>query len=150
MTMEVLSRPTKPKKNLISEDQGAVDNTSISRAIVKIKVFGVGGGGGNVLKRLAEYGLRDVELIAVNTDAHALSLLNVPQITEIQNSNDYDDFTINSNKAEWKDVLSIYAVVMTNGNDASEVITIDELNGAYYLQNKWRNNFARIFAKNTF
>ena len=87
--MEVLSRPTKTKKSkkvldTPSEMQGALDTTSISRAVVKIKVFGVGGGGGNVLKRLAEYGLRDVELIAVNTDAHALSTLNNTPIKQVQ------------------------------------------------------------------
>ncbi len=65
--------------------QGAADNmTSIGRAVVKIKVFGVGGGGGNVIKRLAEGDLKDVELIAVNTDAHALSLLNMDSIKEVQ------------------------------------------------------------------
>ncbi|MBQ7705109.1 MAG: cell division protein FtsZ [Selenomonadaceae bacterium] len=64
--------------------QGAADSASIGRAVVKIKVFGVGGGGGNVIKRLAEGELKDVELIAVNTDAHALSLLNVDEIKAIQ------------------------------------------------------------------
>ena len=64
--------------------QGAADSDSIGRAIVKIKVFGVGGGGGNVLKRLAEGDLKDVELVAVNTDAHALSLLNNENIKVIQ------------------------------------------------------------------
>ena len=64
--------------------QGAADSTSIGRAVVKIKVFGVGGGGGNVLKRLAEGDLKNVEFIAVNTDAHALSLLNNESIKAIQ------------------------------------------------------------------
>lgn len=64
--------------------QGASETVSIGRAVVKIKVFGVGGAGGNVLKRLAEGDLKDVELIAVNTDAHALSLLNVEAVREIQ------------------------------------------------------------------
>ncbi len=65
--------------------QGAADSASIGRAVVKIKVFGVGGGGGNVLKRIAEEGgVKNVELIAVNTDAHALSLLNVDSIKAIQ------------------------------------------------------------------
>ena len=70
--------------------QGAADSdsdTSVKRALVKIKVFGVGGGGGNVLKRLSETGLKNVELIAVNTDAHALSLLNTENIKEIQIGN---------------------------------------------------------------
>jgi cell division protein FtsZ len=70
--------------NVNAEKTGEVDEKVIKRAVVKIKVFGVGGGGGNVLKRLAETALNDVELIAVNTDAHALSLLNVGNIKEIQ------------------------------------------------------------------
>ena len=85
MTMEVHSRPTKNAKVKTEKNrQGVSDETSISRTVVKIKVFGVGGGGGNVLKRLAESGLRNVELIAVNTDTHALSALKVPEIREIQ------------------------------------------------------------------
>lgn len=38
----------------------------------KIKVIGVGGGGGNAVNRMAEAGLRGVEFIAINTDAQAL------------------------------------------------------------------------------
>lgn len=39
----------------------------------KIKVVGVGGGGGNALNTMvAEYNIQDVEFIAVNTDAQAL------------------------------------------------------------------------------
>lgn len=64
--------------------EGAAEVTSIGRAVVKIKVFGVGGGGGNVIKRLAEGDLKNVELIAVNTDAHALKLLNVESIKKLQ------------------------------------------------------------------
>ena len=63
---------------------GTNGEVNITCAVVKIKVFGVGGGGGNVIKRLAESGLKNVELIAVNTDAHALSLLNVGDIKAIQ------------------------------------------------------------------
>ncbi|HDI03140.1 MAG TPA: cell division protein FtsZ [Candidatus Pacearchaeota archaeon] len=37
-----------------------------------IKVFGVGGGGGNTLTRMKEVGIKDAELIAVNTDAQDL------------------------------------------------------------------------------
>ena len=37
-----------------------------------IKVCGVGGGGGNAVKRMIEQGMEDVEFIAVNTDAQAL------------------------------------------------------------------------------
>ena len=81
--MEVLDNSIKNLR-VSAGKQDANDGTSIARKIVKLKVFGVGGGGGNVLKRLAETGLKDVELIAVNTDAHALSLLNLETIKEVQ------------------------------------------------------------------
>ncbi len=38
----------------------------------KIKVIGVGGGGGNALNRMVAEGIRGIEFIAVNTDAQAL------------------------------------------------------------------------------
>ena len=40
---------------------------------VKIKVIGVGGGGGNAINRMVESNIRDVEFIAMNTDGMALS-----------------------------------------------------------------------------
>ena len=84
MTMEIISNNIQNLK-VSAGKQGAADSASIGRAVVKIKVFGVGGGGGNVLKRIAEEGgVKNVELIAVNTDAHALSLLNVDEIKAIQ------------------------------------------------------------------
>jgi cell division protein FtsZ len=41
-------------------------------AVAKLKVIGVGGGGGNAVNRMVDAGLSDVEFIAVNTDAAAL------------------------------------------------------------------------------
>ncbi|PKM91031.1 cell division protein FtsZ [Candidatus Falkowbacteria bacterium HGW-Falkowbacteria-1] len=38
----------------------------------KIKVVGVGGGGGNAINRMIESGIRGVEFIAINTDVQAL------------------------------------------------------------------------------
>jgi cell division protein FtsZ len=38
-----------------------------------IKVIGVGGGGGNMINHMIEKGVKDIELIAANTDAQALS-----------------------------------------------------------------------------
>ena len=37
-----------------------------------IKVVGVGGGGGNAVDRMKESGIKNVEFIAINTDAQAL------------------------------------------------------------------------------
>ncbi len=46
------------------------DNTMDTRA--KIRVVGVGGGGGNAIDDMIQRGLENVEFIAVNTDAQAL------------------------------------------------------------------------------
>ena len=47
------------------------------------------------------------------------------KITEIQKNISHDDYEINSNKASWKDVLSIYAVEVSNGEEKTEVVTLD-------------------------
>ena len=66
------------------ERRNAEDAAAIKRAVVKIKVFGIGGGGNSVLKRLAESKFAETDLVAVNTDSHALSLLNMESIRSIQ------------------------------------------------------------------
>ncbi len=45
------------------------DNESFG---INIKVVGVGGGGGNAVNRMIECGIKGVEFIAMNTDAHIL------------------------------------------------------------------------------
>lgn len=47
------------------------------------------------------------------------------KIDEIKDSNDYDDYKINSNRAEWKDMLAIY-VVKTSGNNKDALILTEE------------------------
>ena len=44
----------------------------LSKQRAKVKVFGVGGGGGNTLSRMREIGIKGAEFIAVNTDAQDL------------------------------------------------------------------------------
>lgn len=46
--------------------------------MAKIKVLGVGGGGGNAINRMIDSDLSNVEFIAVNTDAQALYYNNAP------------------------------------------------------------------------
>ena len=48
------------------------------------------------------------------------------KLAEIQNTNEHDDFEIHSNRANWKDIISVYSVLVTNGKDQSDVITLDE------------------------
>jgi cell division protein FtsZ len=53
------------------------------KPIVSIKVIGVGGAGGNAVKRIIESGIHNIECIVVNTDAQALELSTVPTKVQI-------------------------------------------------------------------
>lgn len=50
-------------------------SAGITKAVIRIKVVGVGGGGNSVLLRLAEDRIPGIELLGVNTEAKQLSLL---------------------------------------------------------------------------
>ena len=52
------------------DKKAAEDKAAIKKAVVTIKVFGIGGGGNSVLKRIAESDFLDIDLVAVNTDSH--------------------------------------------------------------------------------
>jgi len=60
-----------------------VQRNSSTTYDVRIKVVGLGGAGGNVLDRLLLDGLHDAELIAINTDAQALTASVVEQKVQI-------------------------------------------------------------------
>lgn len=47
------------------------------------------------------------------------------RIIEIQKSIQHDEYEINSNRAKWKDILSIFAVVVSNGEEQTDVIIMD-------------------------
>ena len=47
------------------------------------------------------------------------------KIRAIEDKTEHDEVIIISNKAEWKDVLSIYSVKVSNGNNGDEVMTIN-------------------------
>ncbi len=53
------------------------------RRFAKIKVIGVGGGGGNAVNRMIDVGLAGVDFISVNTDAQALLLTQAPHAIRI-------------------------------------------------------------------
>jgi len=48
----------------------------LKKQLAKVKVFGVGGGGGNTISRMKEIGIKGCEMIAVNTDAQDLLYTN--------------------------------------------------------------------------
>lgn len=47
------------------------------------------------------------------------------RITLIENMNPHDEVVITSTKALWKDVLAVYTVKVSNGNNETDVMTID-------------------------
>ena len=48
----------------------------VKKQLAKIKVFGIGGGGGNSLSRMRSVGIKGAEMIAINTDAQDLLYTN--------------------------------------------------------------------------
>jgi hypothetical protein len=48
------------------------------------------------------------------------------KITEIQQSNPHDEYDITSNRTSWKDILTIYTVKVSGGNNTTEVMTLDD------------------------
>ena len=48
------------------------------------------------------------------------------KIIEIQRDNPYNEYDINSTKAEWKDILAVYAVRISKGKNEADVITIND------------------------
>ena len=55
-----------------------VDFTDEMRQGAKLKVIGVGGGGGNAVNRMIASGLEGVEFMVANTDLQALSISHAP------------------------------------------------------------------------
>ena len=72
------------KLRLNRDKQKAADNAAIKKALVTIKVFGVGGGGNSVLKRIAESDFLEIDLVAVNTDSHVRGFSNSGKIRSVQ------------------------------------------------------------------
>ena len=60
------------------------DETLIIKPKVKIKAFGIGGGGNSVLMRMGQHNELDIELIAINTDAKQLQLVEQSGVRCIQ------------------------------------------------------------------
>src|SRR5262249_47695582 len=50
-----------------------LEEDNLSRTGARIKVIGVGGGGGNAVNRMVQAGFADVEFIVANTDRQALA-----------------------------------------------------------------------------
>ena len=49
----------------------------------------------------------------------------INKMTQIQKDNKHDEYDINSKRAEWKDILAVYTVKISNGKNDAEVMTLD-------------------------
>lgn len=48
------------------------------------------------------------------------------KIQNIQDTNVHDDYVLKTDRAEWKEILAIYTAKITNGDNKTEVITIED------------------------
>src|SRR5487761_1398792 len=67
-----------PIQTMITEDNLRIQYQDEVPRGAKIKVIGVGGGGGNAVNRMIEAKMEGVEFIVANTDAQALRLSKAP------------------------------------------------------------------------
>lgn len=62
------------------------------------------------------------------------------RITDIQKKTEHNEYDMNSNKAEWKDIISLYAVIMSNGEEQTDVITLDDNKSNKLKEIFWKMN----------
>lgn len=62
----------------------------------------------------------------INSVISEINIEFISKLNEIQTNNKHDDFEINSNRSEWKEVLSIYAVKVNMSEEGTDVITLSD------------------------
>ena len=48
------------------------------------------------------------------------------RIKQTQNANSYDEYRIDSHRTDWKEILAVYTVDTTKGNNEEDIMTIDD------------------------
>ncbi len=74
--------PKNPKSGGSRTEYSTINNSKLTPA-AKIKVIGVGGGGGNAVRRMIEIGLEGVEFWAMNTDLQVLKQIHADGIIQL-------------------------------------------------------------------
>lgn len=62
------------------------------------------------------------------------------KISNIQNENIHDDYVLNLKRPEWKDILSVYSVIISSGKNDRDVMTITEEKTVILKEIFWRMN----------
>ena len=76
----------------------------------------------------------------MNTVVNEINQEMANKITNIQNNNTYDDYKIDSDRAEWKEVLAVYTVKVSKGTNEVDVITLDDNKIAILKEVFWDMN----------
>ena len=77
----MLSKSIKTDYSNLRNDYGTNNSQLVPAA--KIKVIGVGGGGGNAIRRMIESGLEGVEFWAMNTDLQVLKQIHADGVIQL-------------------------------------------------------------------
>ena len=70
------------------------------------------------------------------------------RIKTIKNNNPHDEVVIHSNRAEWKDILSVYSVKVNKGTNEEEVMTITTEKKKVLQEVFWNMNYLTFETKN--
>ena len=84
-------------------------------ALVCTSVFGI------FLSNEKEVGSKTMSSVVTEINTEYMN-----KITKIQKDNPHDEYEINTNRASWKDILSIYGVSVSGGEEQTEVVTLDD------------------------
>ncbi len=82
--MENLSADIFGRRDAMSDANGTMTPTMPENNLAKIKVVGVGGGGGNAVERMIKSGLSGVEFYVMNTDKQVLDRSSVKEENRLQ------------------------------------------------------------------
>lgn len=81
----------------------------------------------------------------MNTVVNEINKEMATKIINIQNSNTYDDYKIDSDRAECKEVLAIYTVKISKGTNEVDVITLDDNKISTLKQVFWDMNTVGVY-----
>ena len=88
-------------------------------------------------------------LSSEKTDSNSITMKDVvaecnqefaDKLQNIQDNNPHDDYVLDGSMASWKDILLVYTIKQTNGNNEQEVITMDDSKKAVVKEIFWDMN----------
>lgn len=68
---------------------------------------------------------KDISSKSMNSVIKEINLELTNKITEIEKNVQYDEYEVNYNIANWKDILLLYTVIISNGKEQSDVIILN-------------------------